>query len=476
MKRHPLSKIIRKNIEVSPDSKAIYCGGVFVSYSELYSSVDLLVVALRHRGVQSGDVVVLSMDSSPAFIVFLLAAVEMGLVLAPFAADLGTSEKSQALSVVGPKYFIESGNDILGEYSMGRFDRGSSCEDLKRVAPFGGFVRFTSGTTGTSKGVLVSFDSALERVIAAEPAFMCGNQDKVLFMMMMPYHFIVSLLLFLKNGACVLIPDRVGDSLENLVSLSTIIYGTPHHFERILQISRKKNCNPKHLRMAMSTSTRLNRSVRDEFKSKFGVSLSQSLGIIEIGIPVSSLVNGISAEGEADVSDNVLGVPLPAYEIGFADEAGRVCSELSEGLISIRGPGMFDAYLEPFKMRAEVLYDSWFVTSDLGSRREDGVILLHGRASSVVNVGGYKVFPEEVEEILIEHKDVDQVQVFGVGHEIFGSSLHAKVVLREGSYPDKEELISYCRKRLGRIKSPKEILFVDNIIKTHTGKVSRVLE
>jgi acyl-coenzyme A synthetase/AMP-(fatty) acid ligase len=212
------------------------------------------------------------------------------------------------------------------------------------------------------------------------------------------------------------------------------------------------------LRMAISTASALGADVAAAFEKRFQLPVTQALGIIEVGLP---LLN----RARAHDLPTALGQPLPAYQAMAAPD----------GELLLKGPGMFDAYLSPWQTRAEILRDGWFATGDLVEIHEDGTVIMHGRSKSVINVGGMKVFPEEIENALNDHPAVALSRAFAGEHATLGSFPCAEVIVNEGHrLPTPAGIREHCKERLSPHKIPMRVDEVKTIALTASGKVKRV--
>jgi len=193
--------------------------------------------------------------------------------------------------------------------------------------------------------------------------------------------------------------------------------------------------------------------------------VSQAYGIIEIGLPI---VNHRSANQHPEA----VGHALPAYKVAVLNDENEELPSGQLGQLAIAGPGMFDGYLYPPTLRQENLNGQWFMTGDLATKSEDGLITIKGREKSMINVSGNKVFPEEVEHVLNVHPGVKVSRVFGGKHPLLGEVVEAEIV-STGKSVDPEELIAHCREKLSTYKVPQRIRFVDELEMTATGKLKR---
>lgn len=319
------------------------------------------------------------------------------------------------------------------------------------------FIRFSSGTTARSKGVVISHETLLARITAANEALRIGTEDRVLWVLPMAHHFAVSIILYLYHGATtILAPASDPEVMLRLMRehAATVMYGSPYHYT--LLASQPEAAAMKSLRLAVSTAFALSQEVADLFHSKTGLHLTQGMGIIEAGLPLLNLEH-------AATHPTSVGKPTPSFEV-----------KLDDGELLLRGPGLFDAYLSPWQPREAVLRDGWFPTGDIAEIDETGSIFLRGRVRSVINVGGMKCFPEEVEAVLTSHPSVKAARVLARPHAALGFVPIAEVIPHETAEPAlATELKKRCQQRLSAYKVPLLITFVTDLPLTASGKLRR---
>lgn len=322
-----------------------------------------------------------------------------------------------------------------------------------------GFVRFSSGTTGASKGVVLSHETLRDRIQSANRRLGIGPEDRILWTLPMAHHFAVSILLYLWRGAAVVLPDGplAPDSLSAARRHgATVFYGSP--FQAALLASENSGRDWPTLRLAISTTAPLSPETARAFAARFGRPLAQGLGIIEAGLP---LLNTTSSD------------PLV---LGRADDFEiRIDGQNGVGELCLRGPGMFDAYLAPWCPRRDAMPDGWFRTGDLASLDAEGNVRFAGRLKTVINVGGSKCFPEEIESVLRAHEAISDARVFGIPHSRWGMLPVAEIVLKnpETAAPSSAELSKFCRARLASYKIPVRFTPVEDLPRTPTGKILR---
>lgn len=452
---------------------AVREGGREIGFGELFELVDGIAGGLRELecykrgGVARVGVI---FPSGVGYICVALAILEAGGCLVPVPEELTAGERGELIGRTGVEALLIGGDaggmELPG--GLGRYDvvevRGVETEfpidGFERLNP--AFVRFSSGTTGESKGVVISHESLLERILGANGGLGLSAGDKVLWTLPMAHHFAVTIILYLYHGVATVLEDANRPEVVLRAareSGTNLLYGSPMHFAQLVRCGGA-GAWPE-LRMAVATATGLGRGVAERFREIFGVPLTQALGIIEVGLPVMNI------GGEVD-DPEALGRALEGYEARVAED----------GELMLRGPGMFDAYLSPWRTREDVLAGGWFATGDLVEISAEGRVRMKGRKKSVINVGGMKVFPEEIEAVLDGHPGVGRSRVYGVEHPALGAYPCAEIVVADGrgggEGPGAGELREYLRERLASYKVPMRIEMVKAIALTASGKIKRV--
>jgi len=294
----------------------------------------------------------------------------------------------------------------------------------------------------------------------------------VMWLLPMAHHFVVSILLYLRYGATILLPagTLAGPVLEFAArERATVLYASPHHYRMLAK--DRSGLRLDSVRLAVSTAEGLRAEIAAAFAERFGIPLVQALGIIEVGIPV---LNAASAA----TKPLALGRPLPGFEIWLRDSDGRPVagptSPERTGEICIRGPGLFDAYLDPWLPAARILEPDGFRTGDQGWFDADGDLTLAGRRASRISMAGMKFFGEEIEAVLALHPGVRESRVFAREHPQLGEIPVAEIVAVDpAAPPSRQALGAHCRAGLPGYKVPREFRVVDALPRTETGKLAR---
>jgi acyl-coenzyme A synthetase/AMP-(fatty) acid ligase len=460
-----------------PDRTAIIDAGGALDYQSLWREVEALRAQLDRLGVSEGQGVGVRARNGRAFVIGALAALGCGAVIMPIHHQMKLDELNDMIAQaplcaildenIGTPY---PGKTVALENpgSNGlRFTRlENSQPPLAPNIAGAAFVRFTSGTTGAAKGVVLTHRDVLERTRAANSGLGLTSADKILWVLPMAYHFYVSIILYLEIGSTVIVSaDYLAGSLLETAAkhAATFLYITPMHI-RMMNSDQSGSALPPSLKRVMSVSSKLHPQSALDFLAKYKVPVSQGYGIIEVGLPIQNIA-------EAAEHPEAIGRPVAGFEAKIVDDKMQPHAEGETGQLALRGPGMFSGYLNPPRSRAEILHDGWFLTGDLAHRDSGGRIVLDGRTSSVIHVAGHKVFPEEVAAVLDHHPAVLRSRVSAKAHPQMGEAIHAEAQLRPGQQTTSEEIIAFCRKRLSSQKVPATLDIVAEISTTTSGKV-----
>jgi long-chain acyl-CoA synthetase len=465
---------IREQASRAPEQPALCCddgqgGSRIVSAAELVAIFEAHAKRLRAEGVGPGDACGLQARQGRGFIELALGILASGACLVPIPEDHRGAILEGFLERARLRQIVEE--DETG-FLLRRREPPAAAQDAAFRALRPAYLRFTSGTTSRRKGVILGHDAILARTAAANRGLGIGPGDRVLWLLPMAHHFVVSILLYLRYGACILLPaNSLARPVLEFASRAgaTVCYGSPNHV-RLLASDVSALALPR-LRLAISTADGLRAAAARSFQQRFGLPVSQALGIIEVGLPVVNLA-------AAAEKPEALGRPLPDYQVWLRGEDGRPLegptSPERTGEICIRGPGMLDAYLDPWLTAREILEPDGFRTGDQGWLDADGDLHLVGRRANRISMAGMKFFAEEVEEVLDAHPALRASRVFAREHAHLGEIPVAEVVAADPLLPpDARALTAFCRERLAGYKIPREFRVVEEIARTSSGKVRR---
>ena len=484
MARENIVELIRQRAR--PESVALMEGEGSRTYGDLLSASTDVAIAIRAQLGPVSDLRVRRVgvhhQSGGDYIALALGILEAGGCFVPIPEELAPAEKRElcertSLDAVlcEPDFVAEwlpNGRPARIElggiaFDWHRLDAGNSElpeADFASLNP--AFVRFSSGTTGRSKGVVLSHTSLRERITAANTGLKIGPEDRVLWVLPMAHHFAVSIILYLYHGATTILSEGSvgGDLLDAAIGAeATVMYGSPFHFRQLAGSACDREWSS--LRLAVSTAAALDSATASSFEYRFGRPLVQGFGIIEAGLPFLNLA-APSSQPES------IGQLLDGYEARLRPLAPS--PDKTVGELCLRGPGLFDAYLDPWQLRKTVVDDDgWFATGDLANCDSGGNWFVCGRLKSIINVGGMKVFAEEVERVLSEHPGVQRSLVSGQPHAVFGEVPVATYIPVDGPLR-LGELKQHCRQHLSAFKVPLIFTAVEELPTTASGKLRRV--
>ncbi len=479
MNELPVYEILREAAQKWPGNPAVYDNHGVISFQQLFTETEELRQQLIRLGIKEGMGIGVMAGNGRNFIIGIFAAVGCGAAVMPMSPQLKKAEIDDILqdaklhAVIDDRSSIQPLDTIETVIPM---EQGSfrfaftNIHESVAFAPFvhqPAFIRFTSGTTGKSKGVIVSHQSVLERIDGANKGLELGPSDTVIWVLPMAYHFIVSVILYVKFGAAIAIAkDFLAKNIIEITNLhkGTLLYASPVQIRLLANDAGTEQMHS--LKKVISTSAAISLDVCLAFTKRFNLDVSQAYGIIESGLPILNFKK--SAE-----HPEAVGYALPGYTVDILDENNNPLPDGSIGNLGIKGPGMFDAYLLPPTLRKDVLQNGYFLTADYASKTADGLIKVEGRSKSVINVSGLKVFPEEVEAVLEMIPEIKQARISSSPHPLLGQIIEGEIVLHEGATIDLEDVITYCKKRLSSFKAPQKLKIVDSLPMTSSGKLQR---
>lgn len=469
----PLVDIFETIAATYPRKTALVQGRTRVTYGELRSRIKTLAVQLAEGGVREGCRVALRLPNSIDYIALTYAIWDCGATVIPVGRELTQTECDALIRRMAPDFLI-SDQPVPGgsaQHDAVEAPYYLALTGYARAAsqsvPGAAFIRFTSGTTGDYKGVVLTHATIVERITALNTLLDVGPADTVIWTLSMAHHFVSTIVLYLSRGAGIVLTG--GATAANLLRAAateqaSILYAAPFHYLQLAGNASEQTLPT--LRLAISTTMALSEGVADAFYRRYGLPVAQAYGIIEIGLVCVN--TGLPMEKKGSV-----GLPVPGYEVCIRNAVHLPDQPYPCGEIFVRGPGFFDAYISPFRPSETVLDDGWFDTGDIGTMDPEGYVYLLGRKKDMINVAGLKVFPLEVETVLSTHPDVAECRVFGTTDARFGERVAAEVVAvdRETSV---SSLRKYCRRRLAAHKVPDMIRFINRVERTPvTGKILR---
>jgi len=488
--------------------------GAELTFSEIKIQADKLATSLHAMGIAKGDRVGIMLPSSPQYMIAFFALMRLGAICANFnpaytarevehqAKDAGiramiTLDTNAAMILeLQPRTAIETvivtklaeyGEEkaaapgIAGTLSYTALIRGVTDVKLPHVdidaANDVAVLQYTGGTTGVSKGAMLTHQSLYANVIQVSlwgGYFTRKGEERMI--VVIPYFHIyalsVCMMLSCWNGTMqILVPKfEIEALLDNFRKYKpTYFPGVPTLYISLLNHPDAKTCGLEEVKTFNSGSAPLPLEVLDQFEQMSGATISEGYGLTEAS-PTTHSTPVLAKRKPGSV-----GLPMPSTDIKIVDiETGLVEVPLGEeGELCVRGPQVMKGYWNRPEETAYALRDGWLYTGDVARMDADGFFYIVQRKKDMIIVSGLKVFPNEVEDVLFTHPAVLEAAVIGIPHAYRGEEVKAFVVLKSGMTPTSDEVLAYCKERLAKFKLPSKIEFVASLPKSSVGKVLR---
>jgi len=453
--------------------------GRSLSYGQLAREAQRVAAFLKAQGVETGQRIGLLAPNDPAYVPAAFGLLAAGGCLVPLASNLTPTEIAEIVREVqlngclawpgadappGAGHAVLEGGECAN-FTFAWLDRDArSPDEFYSLDP--AFIRFTSGTTARSKGVVLSHAATAARVEASDRVLRFSEEDRILWVLPLAYHFAVTIVAYVRAGAHILLcPDTLPKAMVDAIRRLTpsVLYAAPLHFERMANLGPSERLSS--IRVTLSTAAPISPAVMERFESVYGIPVGQAYGIIEAGLPCINL-------GTEGLPVTSVGRPVPGYDIAVLADDGTRLPPDQLGEIGVRGDGLFSAYYAPWRRRELIMNNGWFLTGDLGLLDKAGALHLKGRKKTVIFVAGLKFFPEEVEDCINQFPGVKESRVFSRPHARVGEVPCAEVVL-DPRHSDLEALKAHCARVLSTYKVPVEFTVVDAVPRTPSGKIRR---
>jgi malonyl-CoA/methylmalonyl-CoA synthetase len=361
-----------------------------------------------------------------------------------------------------------------GDGSLMEESRGLSSDftDVSRGPDDLASILYTSGTTGRSKGAMISHANLASNAVTLARIWHFSTDDVLLHALPI-FHIhglFVATNVTLMAGSGMIFCKFDGDELMRLMLRATVMMGVPTFYVRLLQHPKLTKDATARMRLFVSGSAPLLAETHAAWEERTGHRILERYGMTETNMNTSNPYEGARKAG-------TVGLPLPDVELRIADpETGAVLPQGSIGMIELKGPNLFRGYWRlPEKTEAEFRPDGFFITGDLGRIDEDGYVQIVGREKDLVISGGLNVYPKEIEEAIDSLPGVVESAVVGLPHPDFGEGVTAVVVRKPESHIDERAVIGALADRLAKFKQPKRVLFVDDLPRNTMGKVQKNL-
>jgi malonyl-CoA/methylmalonyl-CoA synthetase len=466
--------------------------GARISYGDLIARAGQMANYLVSRGVKPGDRVAAQAEKSVPALVLYLAAVRAGAVYLPLNTaytlnelDYFISDAEPALIVCDPARRdgvavlaakVGARVETLDAHGAGSLSEGAARESAAfTTVPRGGddlaAILYTSGTTGRSKGAMLSHDNLASNSLTLVETWRFTPED-VLIHALPIYHthglFVASNVTLFARGSMIFLNRFDPNQVIDLMARATVLMGVPTFYTRLLQNPRLDRDSTRHMRLFVSGSAPLLADTHREWFARTGHAVLERYGMTETNMNTSNPYDGDRVPG-------AVGLPLPGVAVRITDpESGAPLATEAIGMIEVKGPNVFKGYWRmPEKTKSEFRADGFFITGDLGKIDAKGYVHILGRGKDLVISGGFNVYPKEVESEIDAIPGVIESAVIGVAHPDFGEGVTAVVVADTSAGLTEEAVIQALDGRLAKFKMPKRVIFADDLPRNTMGKVQK---
>jgi malonyl-CoA/methylmalonyl-CoA synthetase len=488
-----LFETIRSRIASPARLFIVKADGTILSYGDMLERTAQMANALVLAGVEPGDRVAVQVEKTVENLLLYLATLRAGAVYLPLNTAYTLTELDYFIGDAEPKLVVcdpskrEGLAGVAGKRGVASVEtldakgQGSLIDaaakapkdfaDVPRGDDDLAAILYTSGTTGRSKGAMLTHRNLASNAETLRDYWRFTDKDVLLHALPI-YHthglFVASNTLMFAGGAMILLAKFDADEVMRYLPKATSMMGVPTFYTRLLKHPGLTKAACAHMRLFTSGSAPLLAETHDEFRAKTGHAILERYGMTETNMNTSNPYDGDRIAG-------TVGFPLPGVQVRIAEaDSGKVLPQGEIGVIEVKGPNVFPGYWRmPDKTKAEFRADGFFITGDVGKIDERGYVHIVGRAKDLIITGGFNVYPKEVESEIDALPGVVESAVIGCPHPDFGEGVTAIVVLKKDSIADEKAVIANLEGRLAKFKLPKRVIFVDDLPRNTMGKVQK---
>ncbi|MFJ7738199.1 fatty acid--CoA ligase family protein [Lysinibacillus sp. NPDC097287] len=506
-----LVSCVRQQAAEQPEKVAYHFMGKDTSYGEFEQTVSRFAQGLQDLGVEKGDHVAFLLGNTPHYLISLYATMRLGATAIPVNPIYTPDEISYILRngdvkaivaldallplvEMGIQAFPQVEAFIVCETAADAAEKVAGLSDAARVKTYlfsqvvatasgslepveisdddNAIILYTSGTTGSPKGAMLTHGNVYSNARDVSTYLGYKAEDRIIATLPVFHVFALTVVVNapLLSGATVLLAPRF--SPAEIFTLAkekkaTVFAGVPTMFNFLYQLPGGNPEDFSTIRLAISGGASLPVALLHNFEEKFNVRVSEGYGLSEAS-PVTCF-NPLDRERKA----GSIGTNINNVENRVVDEYGQDVPVGEVGELIVRGPNVMKGYYKMPEETAVAIRDGWLYTGDLARKDEEGYFFIVDRKKDLIIVGGFNVYPREVEEVLFTHNNIVEAAVVGFPDSDFGEAVHAYVVLKDVTKSTTDDILAYCAKHMVKYKVPKVIEILDEIPKNTTGKILR---
>ncbi|MGR3723862.1 AMP-binding protein [Abyssibius alkaniclasticus] len=451
--------------------------GETISYGALRAKVARTAAALAAQGVKPGDRVLCQIAKAPEGLILYLATVFAGGVFVPLNTGYTPAEIDYFLDDAAPALLIlDASTQAARGVAQARNVPLASPSDLTEtsLAPLPPCPRkpddlaailYTSGTTGRSKGAMLTHENLISNARALQAEWQYQPSDTLIHALPI-FHthglFVATNITLAAGADMIFLPAFDLGDIAAALPRATTMMGVPTFYTRMLGDDRFERAAMAHMRLVISGSAPLLAETHAAFEARTGHAILERYGMTETNMITSNPYAGARKAG-------TVGKPLAGVSLRLArpDDQGI-------GAIEVTGPNVTPGYWRNPEKTAETFApDGWFITGDLGQLDADGYLSIVGREKDLVISGGFNIYPKEIETLIDALPGVLESAVFGIPHPDLGEAVAAAIVLRPGATADAEAILAALAPNLARFKTPRSLHFLPELPRNTMGKVQK---
>lgn len=493
-----LVDFLKDSADRYPSKLAYICRDEKATYEELFLKVKNIATHLTEMGVQKGDPVALLMGNSSEFLLAYYGILTAGAAVIPInpiytvneiqyilensqckvaisTEDLvpGFTQLQPNLSNLHKVFFI--GEDPKTDWALPftklmespsqQMELPTLVEDDLAV------ILYTSGTTGRPKGAMLSHRNLGSNALAIIEQM--GIEDDVKAINVLPMFHVFGMTVGMNatlslGGTLIIIPRFTPKEVVETIreTKATLFAGVPTMYNFLYNYEEVSREDLSSLTICMSGGAALPVALLNNFEEKYGLVIYEGYGLSEAS-PFTSFSSAHAGRKIGSIGPSLLGVSSK-----IVDEEDNELPRGQVGELAVQGPNVMLGYLNMPEETAYAMRNGWLHTGDMAYIDEDGFVFIVDRKKDMVIVGGYNVYPREVEEVLYQHTGIVEAAVTGVPDEAYGEIVCAYVVIRDDSLTE-ASIIQYCKENLAKYKVPRKVVFLEDLPKNTTGKILR---
>ena len=483
---HLISRLRAASITHETRNFATFPARASMTFGELFAGAERNAAALVAMGVKPGDRVAVQVEKTIEAIQLYLGTVMAGGVFLPLNTAYTTPEVAYFLGDASPRVVVcdparaDDLAEVAGDARVVTLDGKGLGSLTDAVVGRGGFdpvprgpddlaaILYTSGTTGRSKGAMLSHENLASNSLMLRDYWQFTDQD-VLIHALPIFHthglFVATNVVLLAGARLVFLKGFNADEILDAMPRATALMGVPTFYTRLLSDDRLTRERAENMRLFISGSAPLLVDTHEAWEERTGHRILERYGMTETNMSTSNPYEGERRAG-------TVGFPLPGVEARIMAD-GKEVPQDEIGVLHVRGANVFQGYWQmPEKTAEELLPDGWFITGDMARMDEDGYITIVGRAKDLVITGGFNVYPKEIESLIDDLPGVLESAVIGVPHPDFGEAVVA-VVVPAGEGTSAEAVKAALSGQLAKFKQPKEVILLDALPRNTMGKVQK---